>query len=339
MLKLESYKLFKRKIVLVVITGIFLIILLQEISTIRGYKYYQQDIELMEKHKGIYTDLNFAEFYKDAEKVLDKQEISWYYKVFYFEGERQKTKEEIFNGVDFDIHFGYYSGWSRLFDKLTIYLKCIPVFIVIAFASIFSYENECGMQEILLSTKNGRKKCGKAKLRMAFVVTNIFLAVIVLIPLIHTLFMVKGEGWDTSIQMVSWIMDSKLDLNNLWMFIHVVFLAFLSINFMVIMTLVISLKVRNSAIAMCISLGILYVLRNDMINVIFNENKIVSHIVSVTPINVFEGLHMAGLEPVKVAGVTIQWFYITEVLYIILLVAGIVIFYKTLKNNQRYYAE
>ncbi len=338
MLKLESYKLFKRKIVLVVMTGIFLIVLLQEISTIREYKYYKKDIELMDKHKGIYTDLNFTRFYKDAKKVLDKQEIS-YYKFRYFEEERQKTKEEVFNGVDFDIHFGYFNGWINLFYKLTIYLKCIPIFIVIAFASIFSYENECGMQEILLSTKNGRKECGKAKLRMGFIVTNIFLAVIVFVPLIHILFMVKGKGWDTSIQMFQWLMDSKLDLNNLWMFIHTIFFAFLSINFIVIMTFIILLKTRNSAIAMCISLGILYVFRNDIINTIFYENKIASYIVSITPINVLEGLHMAGLEPVKVAGITIQWLYIVEALYIILLAAGVAIFYRVLKNNQKYYSE
>ena len=42
------------------------------------YKYYKKDIELMDKHKGIYTDLNFTRFYKDAKKVLDKQEISYY---------------------------------------------------------------------------------------------------------------------------------------------------------------------------------------------------------------------------------------------------------------------
>ena len=85
MLKLESYKLFKRKIVMVVITGIFLIVLLQEISTIREYKYYQKDIELMDKYKGIYTDLNFTRFYKDAKKVLDKQEISYYKLGFYID--------------------------------------------------------------------------------------------------------------------------------------------------------------------------------------------------------------------------------------------------------------
>lgn len=338
MLKLERYKLFKRKIVMLVITGIFLIILSQEVNTIREYKYYQQDIELMQKHKGIYTDLKFEKFYKYAEKVLNESGVL-YYKCYYFEGERQKTKEEIFNSADFDIHFGYFNGWFDLFYKLIIYLKCIPIFIVIAFASIFSYENECGMQEILLSTKNGRKECGKAKLKIAFIVTNVFFIIIVFIPLIHMLFMVKGIGWDSSIQMLNWLMDSKLDINNLFMFMHTVFLAFLSINFSVLVTLVISLKVRNPAIAMCISLGILYAIRNDIINIIFYENKIASYIVSVTPVNVLDGLHIAGLEPVKVAGITIQWLYIAEALYIILLAAGIVTFYRVLKNNQKYYAE
>lgn len=102
-------------------------------------------------------------------------------------------------------------------------------------------------------------------------------------------------------------MDSKIDLNNLYMFIHTIFLAFLSINFIVIVTLFISLKVRNSSISMFISLGILYVIRNDIINMIFYENKIASYSVLIIPANILEGLYMSGLEPVKSAGFIIQW--------------------------------
>ncbi|MCI9079532.1 MAG: hypothetical protein HFH68_11535 [Lachnospiraceae bacterium] len=191
----------------------------------------------------------------------------------------------------------------------------------------------------MLSTKNGRSKCSKAKLKMAFIVTNVLFFIIVLITLINTLLMIRGQGWNSSIQLYIWLMDSKLDINNLWMFIHAVFLAFLSVNFIVLVILLISLKVKNPAISMCISFGILYALRNDLMNVIFDDNNIISHIVSITPVNIFEGLHMAGLEPVKVAGITVQWLYMAEILYIILLAATIVIFYRVLKNNHKYCAE
>lgn len=71
MLKLEKYKLFKRKMVLVLMIGIFLIVLLQEIRAFRIYKNMQQQIEISEKYKGIYTDSRFSKYWKEYSQAYD----------------------------------------------------------------------------------------------------------------------------------------------------------------------------------------------------------------------------------------------------------------------------
>lgn len=180
MLKLEKYKLFKRKMVLVLIAGIFLIVLLQEARAFRIYKSIQQQIKISEKYKGIYTDSRFSQYWNEYSQA-DNDSAA--YKPYFFDGDRQKTVKELFPNASFDIYFGACENWSELFYTITGDLKCIPIFIVFAFAGIFSYENECGMQEILLSTKNGRKRCSKAKLKLAFIVTNIFYLIIIIIPI------------------------------------------------------------------------------------------------------------------------------------------------------------
>ncbi len=334
MLKLEKYKLFKRKMVLVLMTGIFLIVLLQEIRAFRIYKNMQQQIEISEKYKGIYTDSRFSKYWKEYSQAYDGSSA---YKPYFFDGDRQKTAKELFPNASFDIYFGSFENWSELFFTMTGDLKCIPIFIAFAFAGIFSYENECGMQEILLSTKNGRKRCSKAKLKLAFIVTNIFYFVIILIPIADMLVITKGAGWKTSVQIMTWLSGCSNDINNLGVLVHTLFLSFLSINMIVLITLLISFLSRSPVISICVSLGVLYALRQDIIYGL-SGGGITNYIVSLTPVNVLDTIYLTSFRPVRLFGVTVQWLYIVEVIYVILLVVLTVVFYKTMSKNQRYYA-
>lgn len=335
MLKLEKYKLFKRKMVLVLMTGIFLIVLLQEVRAFHVHECQQKQVEISEKHKGIFTDSRFDGYWKEFSQVYHNDALIL--KPYFFDGDRQKTVKELFPNASFDIYFGSYNNWGELFYTMTGDLKCIPIFIVLVFSGIFSYENECGMQEILLSTRNGRKRCSKAKLKLAFIVTNIFYFVVILIPITDMLVMTRGAGWKTSIQVNIWLSSCSNNINNLGVLVHTLFLSFLSINMVVLITLLISFLSKSPVISMCVSLGILYVLRQDIIYGL-SGGGLANYIVSFTPVNVLDVEYLIHLNTVRLFGFTVQWLYIVEVVYVIVLAVLAVVFYKTMSKNQRYYA-
>ena len=190
-LKLEAYKILKRKVVLLVMGCLFLFIIIQTISLQSSYMALKKTkIYLYERHKGVYTDVRFDEFWKEAVNVLDEEDLFGYNRFFYGSNkDKQKSADEIFPDVDFDINFGFFEGWSNFFYVVIGDIKFVPVFIALAFSGIFTYENTCGMQEILLSTRNGRKKCTKAKMIVALIMANIAFMMVFFIPLLQMFIM------------------------------------------------------------------------------------------------------------------------------------------------------
>lgn len=69
------------------------------------------------------------------------------------------------------------------------------------------------MQEIMLSARNGRKKSTKAKVRLAFLVTNSMYLAVVIITSIQMFSLTQGRGWNTSIQLNTWLRNSPLNIN------------------------------------------------------------------------------------------------------------------------------
>ena len=102
MLKLEKYKLFKRKMVLVLMTGIFLIVLLQEVRAFHVHEYQQKQVEISEKYKGIFTDSRFDGYWKEFSQVYHNDALI--FKPYFFDGDRQKTVKELFPNAGFDIY-------------------------------------------------------------------------------------------------------------------------------------------------------------------------------------------------------------------------------------------
>lgn len=63
--------------------------------------------------------------------------------------------------------------WADALVSYRTYIKYLPIFIVVAFAPLFSNERDCSMLPVLLGCKNGREKCTKAKVTAAFLLANI----------------------------------------------------------------------------------------------------------------------------------------------------------------------
>ncbi|MCI9079533.1 MAG: hypothetical protein HFH68_11540 [Lachnospiraceae bacterium] len=281
MFKLESYKLFKGKIIQVVIAGIFLLIFAKEVFIHNTYKIYQPGIIISEKETG---DL-----------------------------------------------------WQNFLMALNSDILLLPAFIVFSFAGIFSYENRYGMHEIILSTKNGRKKCTNAKFQIAFIITNLVYIVTVFIPIAHMFIMTKGAGNDKAIQATVILHDSTLKASYMELVLHMLFLSFIVINVVLLLTLFISFLSRNTFVSVCIILGILYIMRPDLLSMFFGVEK-TWYIMSFGPVNAMNVLDIVRRPPVEIYGNTVHWIYVIEAIYIMILVCSIFIFNAIIVKRQKYYA-
>jgi len=334
MLQLEIYKLFKRKLAWIIMLAIVLYGFYWAIPKFdaKERQTLQYQIKQQEAAKGILTDErleNFIKNYQMAEYDSIKDN-------FIDEKGQIKKVKELFPNIDFKLHFGYSDYWKWYLSSLQDFIKYIFAFVIVVFSATFTYEKECGMQEILLSTKNGRKKYIKAKVGTAFLVTNLLCLLIIILTLLPLFVITKGVGWDTSIQMFTELMTSTLNINNLGLLFHTIFISLVVINAILLITLSVSFLVKSPVAVMCAGFGILFLIRPDMMALL--NNDIASLITSLTPLNVIDVINLAQQIPIQLGGIKIPCLTVAEVLYTLILIAGGVFFFRVLAKHQTYYA-
>ncbi len=338
MFYLEAFKFFKRKLVCVLLIGIFFLLIIASIGNILyllpNYGKLQQKIETYEKYNGIFTESTAVKFLDDYNKIFSNDEM----KDFESENAHLEMLVDTLPEIDFDIVFGYYEQWLITLVDSIDQIQYILVFVAIVFSGIFTYDKSCGMQEIMLSTRNGRKKCTKTKVLLAFVVTNSLFLLTVLIALFRIFILTQGKGWNTSIQLALWLYDSSLDMSFGVLWLHTLFLSFLAINSVLLVTLTASFLSKNPETAMCISFGILFLLRPDFLNIFIADKAVISKIISLTPYNIIDTSNLAQQTPILIGQNTVQWIYIVELVYTLLLIAGGILFFKKLIKHYKYFA-
>lgn len=227
--------------------------------------------------------------------------------------------------------------WQNFLMVLNGNLLILPAFIIVSFAGIFSYENRCGMYEIILSTKNGRRKYVNAKLKLAFIITNLVYAVIIIISITHMFIVAKGAGCHTKIQASVILSDSDFKADYIELLLHMLFLTLIAVNVVVLLALLVSFLSKNTFVSICIILGILYIMRPDILSMFFGMDK-AWYIMSFAPVNAMNVLDIVRRPPVIISGNVVQWVYVIELVYVVVLAAGIIIFNTIIVKRQKYYA-
>ncbi len=345
----ELRKLFKRKLVRVVFLGIMILIAVSQYYSRsrdffgKGSEELQERVELFERHKGELTEERLEDYFRDyteyakgREVWLEKNGWSFAYMGQFLDEEGEIVGlDSIFPKVYFPIQFGEFENWTFFLDVMIKFIKYVPIFIAVAFASLFTYERECGMQEILLCARRGRRDCVRAKVAGAFLVTNGLYLFAVGLPSMVSLVLFQGKGADTGIQMTPWIRQSQLEMNYGELFLHTIFLSFIVINAILVLTLLVSYLAKSPMTAMCITLGVLFLLRPDVMSVSLN-NEIANQITAMTPINVIDTVNLAKQMPITAGGMKLQWLTVAEVGYSAALVLGGIILFMVLSRRQRY---
>lgn len=331
MLQMELYKLLKRKLVLIILLGLFSYTLYVNVRDTSD-PHRQYELEKYEAVKGILTDERLENFFENYER----EEVDIFEDSFMKDGNLEKVSE-LYPNIDFDLHFGYFLVWIQRLVMFGKFMPYVTAFVIITFSAVFTYEKECGMQEVLLSTKNGRRKCTRAKVAVAVLVTNSICLLALVLMLGPVFLLTKGIGWDTSVQMASSLRTVQIDVNYLTLVFHVCFLSVMAVNVVLLLTLLVSFLSNSPVVAMCITLIILLVLRPDMVGAHIG-NVVMNRIVSLSPLNVVKITNLVDQEPIQLGSIKIHCLAIAEVIYPLILVMMGIILFRVVTRHQKYYA-
>ncbi|MBD5480908.1 MAG: hypothetical protein HDR15_00025 [Lachnospiraceae bacterium] len=358
MLKMELYKICKRRIVFVAFIVLFGLtmtfsivqllpnytanIAVTENGVLNGREGLQYNINLARSYKGTLTDelVHKGIDGYDGESEYSSPLYYFFWRFVLFGTDDAISVEDWYHEIDFDIHFGYYSGWFTLVSNWISITYLFPILIVIAFAPLFSYEAQSGMYGILLTTKNGRKKCTRSKILASFFLMNIAWILLAAVLLIAGFFIFGLEGYDTSIQ-IGWAYynyESVLPFSYMKLLLHIFLIDFLTFNSILFIVILISFRSKSPFTATCIGLAILYIVRTDAIGAFF-DNNILDHVMSLTPANVLDGEYLASFQPIHFGGYQIQWICFVELFYIVVLLAVIGVLMRALSRNQKYFID
>lgn len=108
-------------------------------------------------------------------------------------------------------------NWASALSSIDLYSYfCIFICIIISCSTIFSHDRECQVEELLLTTKEGRRKSIKAKLSCAFIVTLGIWFSFICFPMLQFYLNYGFGGFESSLSLAStlyrYLPDSALTM-------------------------------------------------------------------------------------------------------------------------------
>jgi hypothetical protein len=155
-------------------------------------------------------------------------------------------------------YYSYSNGWNGMIDYVNTFgLISLAVLIILGLSSVFSGEDETGMNQYILSSKHGRRKLVSAKISASSVYVVFVAFVLYIEAFVHHAYLYTLEGGQGSLQLAFKYIASPYNFT--LMEYHLVQLAFYlcsAIAFAMFVLLVSSL-IRNSLISFFVS-GVIF---------------------------------------------------------------------------------
>lgn len=342
MLWQEMKKILKRKIVFAIFIGIFLLLNAGEMYygsyQLSNYENMQKGIGLLDKYSGELTDERMDAFWKEYYQTFPDEEYMDNLTIYPDDWEKYHSVNALFPDITFPLTFG--NAWIWV-DALTNYqtnIKYLPIFIVAAFAPLFSNERDCNMLPILLGCTYGRGKCTRAKVSAAFLMTNLLFLIVTLLSFARLFVLTKAKGYDTSIQI--WraaFGDCQIQMTFGGLAVHSIISSFLAINLILLLVLCAAFRAKSPLTVMGVTIGLLYAIRTDVIYVIF-QNLTVDRIISLLPMNVVNTINSVGnLSSITIGSIQMPWIVTLEIIYLILVIAAGIFFFRVVARRKKYY--
>ncbi len=137
--------------------------------------------------------------------------------------------------------------WSEFNDEYNFSIKILVVVLSVVFAQIFPIEQECGMYELVTTSKYGKNRLPRIKIKSALVIGNMLL----LLFLIVTAFSIGRWGKETGNNV---IMEAKLlpflknpyIHTNIELVLHKMFESVFAVNMSILLSLWLSVHLKKA---------------------------------------------------------------------------------------------
>lgn len=327
-------------------TNLANIVCIKEGEIISGMEAVTYNQKIAMSYKGKITDDLLKQVHRDYMKAPHAENAGFdvcnttydYFEAYFNISKEDYLKvKEAYPNYKGDLFYGFSDNWRALWSSLCDFLNLVPLFIVIMAASIFSYERECEMAEILSVAKYGGNSLAKYKIQAVFIVMNFVLIFDLLLMFVIHFVKYGMEGYDTSIQCssISYFPVSGLVCSYGQLVFHTVFIGILACNVILVIVIAISMRVRKSWVSIGASLGTIYVFSYSVLHRLF-QNSLLDLIFALFPVNVLEISTVVNLQSIWGKSPSIFWFVILEMYYIVILVLGLMGICREWKKRQFY---
>ena len=327
MLQFEFYKICKQRMIFFAF-GILLLYAVVAVLEIRHPDYWNNIVsyesgetvngkeglainqEQAKRYAGELTDELVAEVLHNNSGMLDTT-TSYFMNFCEGDDDHVLTVREAYPFINFKLTYGYSDSWESFLYSYYGLMSLFPLFIVVVFSSLFSYEIHCGMSAIVHTTQNGRIKCARAKILVSVIITNIAFMIVTFLRVSEFLIRYGMDGHETSIQIgkFGYFYKSQIPMNYLELSIHYILLSLLCGNMILLIVLIVSLKSKGMMQALIVSFALLYIFNPTAIYAMTKSDKLL-YLISLFPINVLKITSViSDFDSISIFGYQLQWIY------------------------------
>lgn len=148
------------------------------------------------------------------------------------------------------------AGWYRTTDFQVIAVL-ISILIVVGLAPMFSDEYQSNSAQIMLSCKRGKNKLVLSKIVSGLIFTTIIFTII------HSIYLISALrydfiGWDKPLELFKYYRSTTFDMRIIDFYMIGLGISFIGAILFALVTMLISLLVKNNMISLLLSLGTYY---------------------------------------------------------------------------------
>ncbi|MDU4861994.1 MAG: ABC transporter permease subunit [Terrisporobacter othiniensis] len=185
----------------------------------------------------------------EMNKLKNKNKTDTYeYKNLNFIYEKVKNVEES--------KFYFSHGWLKTADFKAI-ATLITTLIAVGLAAIFSDEYQSNSAQIMLSCKYGKNKMVLSKMITGLIFTATIFIIINVVHMIGVL-LYDFRGWDAPLELFKYYTNTPFDMRVIDFYITGLGISFIGAILYSLVTMLMSLLVKNNMIALLLSLGLYY---------------------------------------------------------------------------------
>ncbi|NHM15212.1 hypothetical protein GMI69_00785 [Eggerthellaceae bacterium zg-887] len=219
------------------------------------------------------------------------------------------------DGVSTPVEYGYAGGWTD-FLNLAQYLLFALLVIVIACASTFNVEYREKTDAVLLSTKLGKSRLGKAKVVAAVIVSSgiywLMAFVLLIVPLMF--FGADGAGLHLQIMKLTYVYNLSLLAASL----VCCFVGYLAMLGLLGLTLALSARMRSSMGILAAGVAIVMV----PLYVPNLYNNLANHVMFLFPCNALNPYNLFDMVSYSLGPVVVEYPVVIAILYATLFVGS-----------------